>query len=105
MSLFKADDMSLGADHEPKPELPMPKISKIKVAFKKAAAAYAERPLHWAFHFVLAGEILSAFFRFSPDWRAHVLFLALAGIEFHAWFVKDGYLSPVFGRFFKMKRK
>lgn len=96
--------MSISPDELEPGQFKPKKLATIKVAAKKAVEGYLARPMHSAFHLSLFGLVASLLVHLEPSWKLWALTAALGAIEAHSWYAKEGYTSPIFGRFFRPQK-
>jgi len=73
------------------------KLSLVRSSLKRAARAYAEDPMRVGFLALLLVIIVLLVFQLKVDWKLWMILAVMAGIRFHEWYKREGYLSPLLG--------
>lgn len=87
----------MGYHPETQEEQPGKKLSLVRSSLKRAARAYAEDPMRVGFLALLLVVIVLLVFQLKVDWKLWMILGAMAGIRFHEWYKREGYLSPLLG--------
>lgn len=85
--------------YHPETQDPEPgkKLSLVRSSLKRAARAYAEDPMRVGFLALLVVIIVLLVLQLKVDWKLWMILAVMAGIRFHEWYRKEGYLSPLLG--------
>jgi len=83
----------------------VPAGTRARVAVKRLVSAYMDNPLRSAFHLNLVFALFLLALGRSVGWQGYVILALLALTQLHAWYVKEGYLSPLAGLIKKKKKK
>lgn len=87
----------MGYHPETQEEQPGKKLSLVRSSLKRAARAYAEDPMRVGFLALLTVIIALLVLQLKVDWKLWMILAVMAGVRFHEWYKREGYLSPLLG--------